>query len=83
MSRERLRQLAAQLDRELRRTDDLDPETRALLKKLDDELDEITESGEDSLSGSVREIESRFAAQHPTAARIARDIADMLAKMGI
>lgn len=83
MSRERLRQLAAQLDKELRRTDDLDPETRALLKKLDDNLDEITESGEGSLSGSVRQVESRFVAEHPTAARIAREIADLLGKMGI
>jgi hypothetical protein len=83
MSRERLKQLAAQLDRELRRTHDLDSETRELLKKLDDELDEITDGAEDSLSRSVRELESRFAAEHPTAARIARDLADMLAKMGI
>lgn len=83
MSREKLRQLAAQLDKELRRTDDLDPETRALLQKLEDELDEITDSGDDSLSGSVRQLESRFAAEHPTAARIARDLADILGKMGI
>jgi uncharacterized protein involved in exopolysaccharide biosynthesis len=38
---------------------------------------------EDSIRDSARELESRFAASHPTAERLAREIADLLTKMGI
>jgi hypothetical protein len=54
-----------------------------LLSKLNDDLDEIAPGSDDTLSDSARELESRFAATHPVAERITREIADLLAKMGI
>ena len=83
MSSERIRTLLAELDKELKSTGEIDAETRGLLSQLNDDLDEIAPGSEDSLSDSARELESRFAAEHPIAARITREIADLLAKMGI
>lgn len=83
MSTKRIRQLLDQLDNELRKTDDLDAETRGMLKTIGTRLETADPEDDDSLSDTAGEIASRFTASHPTAARIARDIADMLGKMGI
>ena len=83
MNSERIRALLAELDKELKSKGELDDETRELLSKLNDDLDEIAPGSDDTLSDSARELESRFAAEHPVAERITREIADLLAKMGI
>lgn len=83
MTSERLRRLLGELDQELKSTGDIDAETRALLAKLNSDLDEYA-SGDDAAAGDLaKELESRFAATHPVAERITREIADILAKMGI
>lgn len=83
MSSERIRKLLVELDKELKSTGEIDEETRELLSKLNDDLDVIAAGKQDTLSDSARELESRFAATHPIAERITREIADLLAKMGI
>ena len=83
MNSERIRTLLLELDKELKSTGEIDEETRELLSKLNDDLDEIAADSQDTLSDSARELESRFAATHPVAERITREIADLLAKMGI
>jgi hypothetical protein len=83
MSANRIRELLKELDGELRRTDDLDAETRAMLADLGERMDAGDPGNEDSIRDSARELESRFAASHPTAERLAREIADLLTKMGI
>jgi hypothetical protein len=83
LNSEKIRTLLAELDKELKSTGEIDDETRELLSKLNDELDEIAPGSDDSLSDSARELESRFAAKHPVAERITREIADLLANMGI
>lgn len=72
-----------ELDKELKSTGDIDEETRELLSNLNDDLDVIAAGSQATLSDSARELESRFAATHPVAERITREIADLLAKMGI
>ncbi len=83
MNSERIRALLAELNKELKSKGEIDDETRGLLSKLNDDLDDIAPGGEDTLSDSARELESRFAATHPVAERLTREIADLLAKMGI
>jgi hypothetical protein len=83
LNSERIRTLLVELDKELKSTGDIDKETRELLSKLNDDLDVIAGGSQDTLSDSARELESRFAATHPVAERITREIADLLAKMGI
>ena len=83
LSSERLRELLGELDRELKTTDDIDAETRELLARLNTDLDALTSGEEASAGDRAKELESRFAATHPVAERITREIADILAKMGI
>lgn len=81
MSGERIRELLAELNRELRNTEDIDAETRELLQQLNDDIDAV--AGPSPAVERARSLESRFAADHPVAARVAREIADLLTKMGI
>lgn len=81
MSGERIRTLLAELNRELQTTSDIDEETRELLQQLNDDIEAI--AGATPAVERARSLESRFAADHPMAARVAREIADLLSKMGI
>jgi len=83
VSGERIRTLLEELDKELKETGDLDAGTRRLLARLNDDLDALEAGDESTARSNARELESRFAATHPVAERIAREIADILAKMGI
>ena len=81
-SNQRLTQLLAELEKELRRSHDLDDDTRDLLGKLNDDIERLTGEGESPLE-RARQLESRFATSHPVAERLARELADALANMGI
>lgn len=83
MSSERIRDLLTELNRELQATGDIDAETRELLARLNNDLDEITDGIGASAGDRAKDLESRFAAKHPVAERITREIADILTKMGI
>lgn len=83
MSSERLSELLAELNRELQDRSELDDETRELLGKLNDDIDRLTGEGDESPLDRAKQLESRFAANYPVAERIARELADILAKMGI
>ena len=49
MSKERLSELLTELNRELRTADDIDDETRELLRQMNDDLDRLT--GENYFTG--------------------------------
>jgi hypothetical protein len=68
VSKERLSELLTELNSELQSADDIDRLT-----------------GETHLPAidRAKHLESRFAADHPVAERIARELADVLTKMGI
>ncbi len=83
MSKERLRELLTELSTELNEATDVDDETRELLGQLHDDLDRLTGEDHASAVDRAKSLESRFAANHPIAERIAREFADLLAKMGI
>jgi len=82
MTNQRLARLLAELNEELARGDELDDETRDLLARLNDDIERITAEDESPIA-RARELESRFATEYPVAERLAREIADALAKMGI
>jgi ABC-type transporter Mla subunit MlaD len=83
VSKERLNELLSELNDELHNTGDVDEETKALLSELHDDIDRLTGDGFGSAVDRAKNLESRFAANHPVAERIAREFADLLAKMGI
>lgn len=82
MSKQRLSELLNELNDELQTADDFDEETRELLSQLNEDLDRLTGDTQSALD-VAKHLESRFAANHPVAERIAREFADILAKMGI
>ena len=77
MTNERTKQLIAELNKELQSGEALDSETRELLKHLNEDVDPA------SALSRAQQLESQFAANHPVAERIARELVDTLAKMGI
>jgi septal ring factor EnvC (AmiA/AmiB activator) len=83
MSRKRIRSLLSELEREVSRSGKTDEQSRELIAALDARLNREEDAEDESLSDAARELESRFAAKHPVAERMAREIADLLAKMGI
>ena len=81
-----IRAFLAELSRELQRGEDFDIEARQILEQLNTDADRLEESGgkdTESMHERVKELESKFAANHPVLERVARELADALAKMGI
>jgi hypothetical protein len=83
VSKKRLKEMLTELNDELHHAGDVDEETRALLADLHDDIDRLTGETHASAVDQAKRLESRFAANHPVAARIAREFTDLLAKMGI
>lgn len=83
MTKKRINELLTELNRELRAAGDVDPKTRELLSKLNDDIERLAGDTQSSAIDRAKHLESRFAADHPVAERIARELADILAKMGI
>ena len=91
MSKERVRELLAQLRQELRDTD-IDGELEKIIGDLDDDIQNvIDETGAtadgpadmDDIVDRAKEVEANFATSHPTAERVVREVIDLLVRMGI
>ncbi len=87
MSNRRIRELLARLQREIQDAD-LDDETRSMVRDLDTEIHDLLEAGDeaeggDSVVEKARELETSFAAEHPTIERFLREVIDTLVRMGI
>ena len=86
MSQERIKALLQQLQQELANTTAVDPETLAQVKQLDSDIDQWIEEAEDVNSPIMEDaiaLEARFAANHPVAERLIREVIDTLARIGI
>ena len=83
LSKQRLTELLTELNTELHGAGEIDTETRELLTALHDDIDRLTGEGHATAVDRAKHLESRFAVDHPVAERIAREFADLLAKMGI
>ena len=86
MSNKEIRQLLARLQEEIRNTE-LDDDTRALVRDLDDDIHGLlSEQGHgegDSVLQKARELETNFATEHPAIERFMREVIDALVRMGI
>jgi predicted transcriptional regulator len=86
MTDKNLNELLSELNEALENIEEIDPETRELVKDLDEDINRLLESGEDDIEGVVdraQAIETRFALEYPVAERFLREIIDALAKVGI
>ncbi len=81
-----IRKFLAQLSKELQRGEDFDIEARQILDDLHKDVNRIEASGDiqiEPILDRIKELESRFASNHPVLERTARELADAIAKMGI
>jgi hypothetical protein len=81
-----IRKFLAQLSREMQRGEDFDIEARQILDELHKDVDRIEESDGIRIKpmlDRIKELESKFASNHPALERAARELADALGKMGI
>lgn len=88
MDKERLKSLLISLHKELANTDEVDADTRELVRELDSDIQKLIDPAKDadhraSVLERADSLETRFAAKHPTAERFIREIIDLLGKMGI
>jgi hypothetical protein len=88
MEERKLKALLAQLHDALEQTEDLDSDTLEQVRELDDEIarlldPEFPEDESGPVIDKAREVEARFAVDHPVAVRFLREIMDSLAKVGI
>ena len=86
MNDKNLNQLLSELNQALENIEEIDPETRALVKDLDEDINRLLESGEEDFDGVMdraQSVQARFALEHPVAERWVREIIDALAKVGI
>lgn len=84
MSKERIRNLLAELREEIRRTE-VDDELQELIAELDDDIHSVIENDDDvnAVLDRAKELEAGFATSYPTAERVMREVIDALVRMGI
>lgn len=87
MSNTQIRELLRKLQKEIQKTE-LDDDTRAMVRDLDDDIHGLLESENDgdesdSVLEKARELETNFATEHPTIERFMREVIDALVRMGI
>jgi hypothetical protein len=87
MSTEQIKELLAQLQDEIQKTE-LDDETRALVRQLDTDIhgllaDDADQAEAGSVVARAKALEANFATDHPTAERFMREVIDVLVRMGI
>ena len=86
MKKGKMREILARLREELQRAEGVDVDSRRKMEELHRDLEQLNDANDpnvEPLLDRARELETRFAADHPTLERIARDLADTIAKMGI
>ena len=86
MAADRIKEVLAELSRELERAEDVDADVRETMRDLQqrvETLDQSEQAATESMLDRVKELESKFAASHPVLERIARELVDAVAKMGI
>ena len=86
MSEKNLNELLSELNDALEKIDEIDPETRALVKDLDEDINRLLENGDDDFDSVVeraQSVQTRFALEHPVAERFVREIIDALSRVGI
>lgn len=85
MNQDKVKRLLEELRTELSNTDSLDDDTRALAEKVDRNIDEAVAASRPNspeLDDAIA-LEARFAATHPVAERIMRELIATLSRIGI
>ena len=89
MESERLQKLIASLHEELSSSSTVDDQTRALLKKLTQDIENIDHNGDsaagqkESIANQMEETAVKFETDHPKLSMALGEIVDALGKLGI
>jgi len=87
MSEQRIKELLEELRGELQRTDGVDEALIASVKTLEsnigDLVDPAVDSGENTVLDDAIALEAVFAASHPVAEKIIRELINSLSRIGI
>jgi hypothetical protein len=88
MPEDDLKKLLSELNKILDTTEELDPETRAMVVELEADIDRLLDTEDEGMDfetfrEGAQSLQARFRAEYPTADRFLREIMDMLAKVGI
>lgn len=85
MGQDKVRFLLSELNQELATAENLDQETLDLARKLEKDMELLIERSEPVSAelGNAIALEARFAATHPVAERILRELVAVLGRMGI
>ena len=83
-----VKELMRRLHEELGSADRIDPELLGLVRDLDSDIHRILKSGAgaaetESIMDRATALETRFAARHPVAEQVLREIVEALGKMGV
>ncbi len=85
MGQDKIKFLLEKLNQELALADNLDEDTLELARQLEREMEQLIERSEPVAAGleNAVALEARFAATHPVAERILRELIAVLGRMGI
>lgn len=87
MSEKRVKELMVELIGELEKTDSVDSETVKVARKLEADIDDLVNPEVDTTENTVMDdaiaLETSFAANHPMAERIIRELINSLSRIGI
>lgn len=87
MSEGRIRELMVELISELEKTDSVDAETVKVARKLEADIEDLVNPEVDTSENTVMDdavaLEASFAASHPMAERIIRELINNLSRIGI
>lgn len=80
-----IKTLLAELQQVLAQTETLDEETLALARQLEQEMEQLIDKSEPMVPEleSAIALEARFAARHPVAEGIVRELIAVLGRMGV
>jgi len=87
LSDERIRELMVELIGELEKTESFDDETVGVARKLEADIEDLVNPEVDTSENTVMDdaiaLEASFAASHPMAERIIRELINSLSRLGI
>jgi len=87
VSETRIKELVQELLTELEATESVNPETVATAKKLDASIQDLVnpevDTSENTIMDDAIALEASFAASHPVAEKIIRELINTLSRIGI
>ena len=87
VSQERVRELMVELIGELEKTESVDKETVEVARKLESDIEDLVNPEVDTAENTVMDdaiaLEASFAASHPMAEKILRELVNTLSRLGI